>query len=175
MTTSALEIIEAATVAEIALVDDVQDVRALPLLELYNATPDPKVEGGYKFEIRTASLPRGYPGATVSVDEDRVELVNDNDTKQYLGSSKVKYRVPIFVAAYARSSGAVTGAARRAAWAIHESILRRLLVFTPTGFSDPDRAFMFKPGPYEPILIDAHTHGILMQFFAEYEIKTYTG
>lgn len=172
---SALEIIETATIAEIALVDGIQDVRALPLLELYNATPDPKVEGGYKFEIKQASLPRGYPGATVSVDEDRVELVNDNDTKQFYGNSKVKYRVPVFIAAYARSTGAVSGAARRAAWAIHEAILRRLLVFTPTGFTDPDRANMFKPGPFEPILIDAHTHGILMQFDAEYEIKTYAG
>jgi len=172
MTTSALEIIETATVAEVALVDDVRDVRAVPLLELFIATPDSKVEGGFKFTINTTSLPRKYSGATVSVDEDRVELVS---SQQFASSSNVIYRVPVFIAAYARSNGAVTGSARRKAWALGEDILRRLLKFTPAGFTDPDRAFMFKPGAFEPIIVDPHTHGLLMQFFAEYEIKAYAG
>jgi hypothetical protein len=163
---SALEAIETSTTATIRTIAGMASARPASQFELFKP-----MKVGEDIELRPNTLPDAYPGAVVSMNEDRVEAIEIGDPS--MGCAQVVYRVPIFVVLYATSDGTVAGAARRLAWQLSEAIQLRLMVFVPAPLPAYATAMgPLVPGPYVPILADAAMHGVLLEFWAKYMVCT---
>lgn len=112
-------------------------------------------------------MPSAYPGFVLSLNDDEVQVLQ---ATQLYGGAAVMYRVPVYIALYATSDGTTEAAARRKVWKIGEAFQRKLMILTPTGGPDGITFWPFEPDLFEPLLIDAHTHGLLMRFWAKYTI-----
>ncbi len=161
MTTSALDLIQTGTVSQIALIPGISSSKAVPPYELFKPMPAAAAE-----EVLTVTLPDAYPGAVVSLNEDLISVV---EVHQQLGGAWAIYRVPVYVALYATSDGTVAGEARRLVWSLGESVQRTLMAFSPSvpGIT----VWPLVPERIEQILVDANTHGLLMEFWAKYQLQ----
>lgn len=165
---SVLEIISSTAAATVRAVPGVEDVQDVPFVNLFKRRDDGMVE------IDTGYLPKKYPGGVTSLNDDAVELVADREqTRRAAQGSVATFRVPVFVLIIAANRNDPV-AARRLAWDLGEETQRRLMSVTPL----PTPAMIantsiapFEPGPFEAIVIDGFTHGVVLQFFVEYQIR----
>jgi hypothetical protein len=161
---SALEAIETSTVAHAAAIDGIESAKAVPIVDLFTQESDGEVKLSY------AALPELYPGVTVSINDDEIQLAPDG-ARPYAGAQSVIYEVPLYVGVFAATAGMSLGSARRAAWAATEAVIKALKTFSPTGFPDGTQGFgPLKPSSIEPVTIDETLHGMIVKFWARYQI-----
>jgi hypothetical protein len=164
---SALKAIEDSVVAAMLLVDGMESADAVPLTESLTITELDTGGGEYDVICRP---PKKYPGCNISLNDKEIEVI-DEDGDQAGGTAFKTYKVPVFIAIYAYSDGAVMNSARYKAWHLAEEAERRLMVCTPSGL--PEFAQMMGPLDSEgaaPLRVDANTHGMLLKVWARYRI-----
>lgn len=168
---SVLEAIETNTVARLLLVEGVKASKACAAADMFK--PLPQTDGSI---INEPTVPDDYPGTVTSIVDDQIEIVAN--VNQSLGSATFAYRVPVFVALYVTSDGSVAGGSKRLAWKIAEAIQRDLVLFVPDNGPAEKPAgttlWPLEPAEFESILADETTYGILMKFWAQYQIGVVT-
>ncbi len=156
---SALELILAGVVAQIATVPGVTSAKAVPASQLFDK---PAKEG---MDVRVATLPPSYPGAVVSVNEDEIHV---EDVRQSGSTSVVLYRVAVYAAIYATSDGTVEAAAQKLVWQIGQAVDLAMMIFVPYVPNVATR--QLEPAGFEPIVVDPTMYGLLMKWWARYQL-----
>ncbi len=161
---SALEAIETSIGAQLLLVSGMQSAKAVAINEMPGW---PQTD-----EKETLTMPDLYPGCIYAVNDDEVELTGNLRAQN--GTARANFRVPVYIAVFANSDGTQYGEARRKAWQMAELIHKQLVVFVPSGF--PTNVFNVDPSVMTPakesetLFIDHSTHGMLLKFWAHYQI-----
>lgn len=158
---SALEAIESSTVSALESVQGIASAKAVPLVDLFRP-------GAEEPDIDLIYTPDAYPGATVSLNDDEVQVEHSHPIYQ---SQPIIYRAPVYVGIFTTTDGTLYGGARHAAWEIAEAVIRTLAVMTPSGMPDGAQAFgPLMPGPIESWGIDGNTHALVMKWWSKFRI-----
>lgn len=157
---SALELICTNTVAHLLTIPETAASKRVPITEMFRrGSSDDRV---------VAEMPDAYPGYVTSLNDDEVEVL---EVQQMYGSAHVIYRVPLYISQWVTTDGRVQGQAQLDAWARCDLTQTTLMTFTPLAVPVPGLTMWpLEPAGFEPIVIDASTYGILMKWWARYQL-----
>src|SRR4051812_30671210 len=116
MPNSVLEAIEEQTVAALAAIAGITSAKAVPVTEQFRQ--------GSADDQFVAEMPDGYPGFTVSLNDDEIEIV---EVKQSMSSSAAIYRVPVYAALFVTTDG-TSNDVRKLAWQFGELTQQTMLL-----------------------------------------------
>jgi len=175
---SALETIQANVVAELKTVEGIgispidgqPAAKAASPSQMFKITTHPN--SNEIARIDPVTLPDAYPGHVVSLNEDEIKLI-DAESGSIGGHAVATYEVPIYVAGYVYTDGTDAEEARRLACRFGEATQRKLMVFCPitsdtAGMTAP---WVLRAAEFGPIPVDSNTHGLLMKFWAKYQLQ----